>query len=134
MLAAPLEQSAVPVALLATRLITQTLYGGLNVFGIGSGGPNRQPTLVQFRLLPVSVEARLPRVSAVPLHAVTLVSEVLMSGTTKGGGTALLPPPTYSSPQARLRAVVPSFFVVTPQLPVPTAVVNCNRVGSGVPH
>src|SRR5436309_13781252 len=65
MLAAPLEQSAVPVALLATRLITQTLYGGLNVFGIGSGGPNRQPTLVQFRLLPVSVEARLPRVSAV---------------------------------------------------------------------
>ncbi len=133
MLAAPLEQSAVPVALLATRLMTQTLYGGLNVFGIGSGGPNRQPTLVQFRLLPVSVEARLPRVSAVPLHAVTLVSEVLMSGTTKGGGTALLPP-TYSSPQARLRAVVPSFFVVTPQLPVPTAVVNCNRVGSGVPH
>src|SRR5213593_4564947 len=132
MLAAPLEQSAVPVALLATRLMTQTLYGGLNVFGIGSGGPNRQPTLVQFRLLPVSVEARLPRVSAVPLHAVTLVSEVLMSGTTKVGGTALLPP--YSSPQARLRAVVPSFFVVTPQLPVPTAVVNCNRVGSGVPH
>src|SRR6266404_3173238 len=94
MLAAPLEQSAVPVALLATRLMAQTLDGALPPFGIGSGGPNRHPTLVQFRLLPVSVEVRLPRVSPVPLHAVTLVSEVLMSGTVNGGGTLLRPPPT----------------------------------------
>src|SRR5436309_120208 len=91
MLAAPLEQSAVPVALLATRLITQTLYGGLNVFGIGSGGPNRQPTLVQFRLLPVSVEARLPRVSAVPLHAAMTVAVHWLNALPLNPDSAALP-------------------------------------------
>ena len=93
MLAAPLEQSAVPLAFCATVLMTQTLVGGLPGFGIGSGGPNRQSLLVQFRLLPVSVEVRLPRVTVVPLPGVTAVSELPMSGTAYGSGTLLLPPP-----------------------------------------
>ena len=93
MLAAPLEQSAVPLAFCATVLMTQTLVGGLPGFGIGSGGPNRQSLLVQFRLLPVSIEVRLPRVRVVPLPGVTAVSELPMSGTAYGSGTLLLPPP-----------------------------------------
>ena len=32
------------------------------------------------------------------------------------------------------RNVVPSLLIATPQLPDPTAVVNCSRVGSGMPH
>ena len=35
----------------------------------------------------------LASVSAVPLHPVTLVSELPMSGTAYGSGTLLLPPP-----------------------------------------
>src|SRR5438128_3170813 len=48
---APLEQSAVPLASAATVLMTHTLVGVLALFGIGSGGPNRHPMLVQFRLV-----------------------------------------------------------------------------------
>src|SRR6266446_1573603 len=88
------EYPAVPPALVVTELMTHTLVGVLAVFGIGSGGPNRHPTLVQFRLLlPVSVEVRLARVRLVPLHADTLVSELPMSGMANGSGTLLLPPP-----------------------------------------
>ena len=93
MVEAPVVQSAVPVPLTDTVLRTQTLIAGVTGFGIGSGGPNRHPMLVQFRLLPVWAEVRLPRVSAVPLHAVTAVSELPRSGTAYGSGTALLPPP-----------------------------------------
>src|SRR5438093_1372163 len=128
MLAAPLEQSAVPVALLATRLITQTLYGGLNVFGIGSGGPNRQPTLVQFRLLPVSVEVRLPRLSVIALHPVSAVRELPMSGTAYGSGTLLLPPPVKRPPQARFLVTAPELICTMPQLPLPMPVVNESRM------
>src|SRR6266481_7038403 len=101
---APLEQSAVPLALVVTALMTQTLVGVLPGFGIGSGGPNRHPTLVQRRLphvpvpapvqhelgVPAPVQKPLPSasvavvlasVSAVPLQEVTLVSELPMSGT-----------------------------------------------------
>src|SRR5881396_1879236 len=80
-LEAPVEQSAVPLALVVTVLMTHTLVGVLPGFGIGSGGPNRHPTLVQFRLLPVWVEVRLARVRPVPLQADTPVSELPMSGT-----------------------------------------------------
>ena len=82
-LEAPLEQLAVPVALAVTELMTHTLVGVLPGFGIGSGGPNRHPTLVQFRLLPVAPEVRLVRVRVfVPLsQAETPVSELPMSGT-----------------------------------------------------
>src|SRR5438034_11285297 len=45
---APLRQSAVPLALLATTLTTQMLVGVLTGFGIGSGGPNRHPAFVHF--------------------------------------------------------------------------------------
>ena len=80
-LEAPLEQSAEPLALVVTELMTHTLVGVLTGFGIGSGGPNRQPTLVQFRMLPVWAEVRLARVRLVPLQADTAVSELPMSGT-----------------------------------------------------
>src|SRR5437867_2781816 len=43
MLEAPVSQAAVPAALLATRLITHVLSAGKGLFGIGSGGPKRQP-------------------------------------------------------------------------------------------
>src|SRR5215470_10772057 len=79
-LEAPLVQSAEPLASVATTLMTQTLVGVLPAFGIGSGGPNRHPALEQFRLLPVSVEVVLAMVSAVPLHDVTLLSVLPMSG------------------------------------------------------
>ena len=90
---APVEQSAVPLALLATTLTAQTLVGVLAEFGIGSGGPKRHPTLVQLRLLPVWVEVRLVRVRLDPLHIDTPVMELLMSGTAYGSGTLFLPPP-----------------------------------------
>ena len=45
---APLRQSAVPLALFATTLMTQTLVGVLAGFGIGSGWPNRHPAFVHF--------------------------------------------------------------------------------------
>ena len=45
---APLRQSAVPLALVATTLMTQTLVGVLAGFGIGSGWPNRHPAFVHF--------------------------------------------------------------------------------------
>src|SRR5439155_943854 len=65
---APLEQSAVPVAFAVTELMTHTLVAVLPGFGIGSGGPNRHPTLVQFRLVaPGSVDLMLVRVSAGPV-------------------------------------------------------------------
>ena len=79
----PVLQFPVPLALVATTLTTHTLVGVLPEFGMGSGGPKRQPTLVQFRLLPVAAEVRFVRLKLpVPLlHAVTPVSEVPMSGT-----------------------------------------------------
>src|SRR5437870_4741765 len=70
-LEAPVEQSVVPLALAVTELMTHTLVGVLPGFGIGSGGPNRHPTLVQFRLLaPGSPGLTLVTVSVVPLPAV----------------------------------------------------------------
>ena len=71
-----------PLASAATVLTTHTLVGVLALFGIGSGGPNRHPTLVQFRLVaPGSVDLMLVRVSVVPLQADTPVRELPMSGT-----------------------------------------------------
>src|SRR5438128_9139491 len=82
-LEAPLEQLVEPLALAVTELMTQTLVGVLPGFGIGSGGPNRHPTLVQFRMLPVAPEVRLVRVRVFVtlLQAETPVSELPMSGT-----------------------------------------------------
>ncbi len=53
---APVMQFAVPVAFADTVLMTHRLIGVVAEFGIGSGWPNRHPTCVQFRLLPVWVE------------------------------------------------------------------------------
>jgi len=93
---APLEQSAVPLASAATALMTHTLVGGLAGFGIGSGGPNRHPLLVQRRsgcVPPTSAAVVAARSSAVPVHAATLVSDWPISGTAYGSGTLLPPPP-----------------------------------------
>jgi hypothetical protein len=73
---APLTQSAVPLAFVDTELTTQTLVGVLTEFGMGSGGPKRHPTLVQFRMLPVCAEVRFVRPRDVPLQVETPVSEV----------------------------------------------------------
>jgi hypothetical protein len=79
----PVLQFAVPLAFVATTFTTQTLVGVLAEFGIGSGGPKRHPTLVQFRLLPVAADVRFVSVRSpvVPVHDETPVSEVPMSGT-----------------------------------------------------
>src|SRR5436309_11500365 len=132
-LEAPLPQSAVPLALVVTVLMTHTLVGVLPGFGIGSGGPNRHPTLVQFRLLPVWVEVRLARVTLVPLQADTPVSELPMSGTAYGSGTLLLPPPVKRPPQARFFDTVPLESCTVPQLPLPMPVVKLNPLGCGLP-
>src|SRR2546427_11586693 len=66
MLESPLPQLPDPSAFVETRLTTQVLVAALLVFGIGRGGPKRQPgfpgysglvtpAAVQLRLLPVSV-------------------------------------------------------------------------------
>ena len=94
MLEAPLAQSAVPVASADTELMTHRLIGVVAEFGIGSGGPNRHPVAVQFRLLPVWVELSWLRVRLGPLPTHdTAVSELPMSGTLNGSGTPALPPP-----------------------------------------
>ena len=95
MLEAPVVQSAVPEASVDTVLMTHVLVGVLAVLGMGSGGPNRQPALVQVRLVaPSSPLAAAASVRlALPVHEVTLVIEVPMSGMTAGSGTLLAPPP-----------------------------------------
>ena len=91
----PAEQSAVPWASCATRMMRQVLVGAppLLLFGIGSGAWKRQPLPVQVRMLPVSACVVAPRVSAVPLHAVTRSDETPVSGTRAGRGTASFTPP-----------------------------------------
>src|SRR5437870_13880170 len=102
--------------------MTHTLVGVLPGFGIGSGGPNRHPTLVQFRLLaPGSLDLMLVRVSVVPLQADAAVSELPMAGTAYGRGTLLLPPPVKRPPQASCVVTVPKLFCAVLQLPAPTA-------------
>ena len=93
-LEAPVEQFAVPVPFCDTVLMTHRLIGVVAEFGIGSGGPNRHPVAVQFRLLPVWVEVSWLRVrlGPPPTH-VTAVRELPMSGTLNGSGTPALPPP-----------------------------------------
>src|SRR3989442_4322593 len=102
----PVLQLVVPCALVATRLMTQVLVMGLAVFGIGSGGPNRQPervgysglaeaASVQLRLVPVSVlvAAARPRAPVPGSQVAMLVCEEPMSGTVAGRGTLSWPLP-----------------------------------------
>src|SRR2546427_2174375 len=100
---APVEQSAVPTAFCDTVLMTHRLIGVVAEFGIGSGGPNRHPTAVQFRLLPVWVEVSWlsVRLGPPPTHD-TPVSELAMSGALNGSGTPELPPPVERPPHLRV--------------------------------
>src|SRR2546427_3451933 len=91
---APVTQSAEPLASAATVLMTHTLIGVVAEFGIGSGGPHREPAPVQFRVLPVWVEEGWRRVSVVPLHDAA-GSELPMSGAWDGSRPAARPPPGY---------------------------------------
>src|SRR5258705_8118670 len=106
MLELPSPQFPDPEALVAMRLTTHVLVAALLVFGMGSGGPKRQPgfpgysglltpAAVQLRLLPVSRSVVAARVRfPVPVsQAVTLVSEVPWSGMTDGSGTPTPAPP-----------------------------------------
>ena len=102
----PSPQLPDPDAFVEIRLTTQVLVAALLVFGMGSGGPKRQPgfpgysglltpAAVQLRLLPVSVSvvalsARSP-VAASQLEI--FVIELPMSGITDGSGTPTPAPP-----------------------------------------
>ena len=115
----PAAQSLVPEPLTETVLMTQVLVAALlcEPFGMGSGGPNKQPTSEQSRNLHAppgqsafAVQAlwwfeppehRLPpawagvvplSVSVVPLHA-ALAIDTPMSGMVDGSGTATPAPP-----------------------------------------
>ena len=87
-------------------MTTHELVAGVLAFGIGSGGPKRQPFLpgysglltpaaLQLRLLPLSAGVVAPSVSApvVALHAVMLRMDRPWSGTTAGSGTPTPAPP-----------------------------------------
>ena len=89
----PVSQTADPLRLSEARLSTQTLVAGVPGFGTASGAPKRHPVDVQLRLLPVSVEVVPPRVAVCPLHEVILLMAKPRSGTAKGSGTELPPPP-----------------------------------------
>ena len=89
----PVLQLAVPVASAATLLTTHVLSCACDGFGIGSGGPKRQPVAVQVRVLPVSACDAGPTVRQLLVQSVTLENDVPMSGTTVGSGTLTPPPP-----------------------------------------
>ena len=89
------SQFPVPLALLETTFTTQVLVDAAVGFGIGSGGPKRQPMAEQLALLPVCADVRAPIVMApVPgLQAVIAVCVVPEAGTAAGSGTPSRPPP-----------------------------------------
>ena len=88
-------QFPLPVALADTMLTTQVLVLGAVGFGIGSGGPKRQPRAEQFALLPVCAEVREPIVISpvVGLQAVIAVCVLPEAGTAAGSGTPSRPTP-----------------------------------------
>src|SRR3989454_966175 len=102
MAGAPLRQSAVPLALAATTLMTQTLVGVLAEFGIGSGWPDRQPAFVHFSKEHTAV------VQVTAREAPT------------------------RPPQRRLVKVVPAVVSAVPQFPVPMPVVKLSWLGCGL--
>jgi hypothetical protein len=117
-LVAPVSQLTVPLGAVATSSIMQMLVGELSGSGTASGAPNRQPALVQFRLLPVWVDVVPPTVTTSAAHATTPVTEAPRSGTAKGSGYELPPPPMYKPPQARFVTVgAPPTVMMSPQSP-----------------
>jgi hypothetical protein len=69
----PVAQLTWPCGACASAFVTQTLVGVLPGFGTASGAPNRQPALVQLRLLPVCADVVAPIVA-------TSVMQLLMAG------------------------------------------------------
>src|SRR5581483_11475362 len=146
----PVEQSAVPVAFCATVFTTHVLVAAppCEPFGIGRGGPKKQPVVVHWRKAheppgqsPAVVHAapwfvpptqRLPpacagvvpvSVRVVPLHEV-LMTDVPMSGMIEGSGTATASPPKYRPPHEMLKNCAPASFCRLPQVPPARPVVN----------
>jgi len=76
-----------------TEKTTQTLTGVVSALGNGTGGPNRHPVALQFRLLPVSVEVAAPSVALCPVQDVSAVIVCSWLGYVSGSGVALPPPP-----------------------------------------
>jgi hypothetical protein len=72
----PVAQSAVPDTLCATVKVMQWLVGVLFELGTGTGGPKRQPAVVQVLLLPVWAGVRPPSVKLLVEHAVTSATDV----------------------------------------------------------
>src|SRR5438093_5374821 len=118
--ALPLPQVPEPDAFVDTRFTTQTLVAGMLVFGMGKGGPKRQPGLpgysglltlaaVQLRMLPVSafVVATRSNVPAPALQFASLAIEFARSGMAAGSGMPTPAPPKYSPPAARLQSSAP---------------------------
>jgi hypothetical protein len=93
MLVAPVLQVTDPERAPPTALSTHTLVGVLPGFGTASGPPKRHPDAVQVLLLPVSVEVVEPSVPVWPEQVVIAVTAFARSGTLKGSGTELPPPP-----------------------------------------
>jgi len=82
-----------PCGACASAFVTQTLVGVLPGFGTASGAPNRQPALVQLRLLPVCADVVAPIVATSVMQLLMAVIESPRSGTANGSGTELPPPP-----------------------------------------
>jgi len=74
---APVEQSRVPLASASRVLTTQTLVAAAacEIFGIGTGGPNRQPFLVHLRSAHLAL-LQLPALQVAPDEQSALVVHV----------------------------------------------------------
>ena len=90
---APVLQTTDPDGGPPTVFSTHTLVGVVPGFGTASGAPKRHPGDVQVRMLPVSVEVVPPTVAVWPEQEVMAVTDTAWSGTAKGSGTVLPPPP-----------------------------------------
>src|SRR5437762_3193263 len=128
MLDAPVSHCAKPCASAATRLMTHVLSGAAERVGIGRGGPKRQSTLVQLRLLAVSVVVKFASVMDVWLQGATVVVdqtsvvEVVMveHGDDDGWQRSLIPVLAFFAFARilQLLATVPCFFALTVTTPV----------------
>src|SRR5437667_4052694 len=79
----PALQSPMPLALVCTRLMTQTLPPGKVELGIGSGGPKRQPLIEPVQVPPVqSASVRHGHLSPLPQLTMPCVppTQALYSG------------------------------------------------------
>src|SRR6185503_4893022 len=94
MSALPVPQFMLPDAGDATLMMTHALVGVLELFGMVSGPPKKQPTSVQFRRLPVAVDVVGPTVAVCPVQLVIPTTQCRKSGVASGSVIEFCPPPT----------------------------------------